>query len=39
MLISVEETIRSISRNGRKIRKPISNDVLSSLRMKAGIRT
>ena len=39
MLISVEETIRSISRNGRKIRNPISNAVLSSLMMNAGIRT
>ena len=37
MLISVEETIRSMIRNGRKIRKPIWNAVLTSLMMKAGI--
>ena len=39
MLISVELTTRSITRNGRKIRKPIWNAVLSSEMMKAGIRT
>ena len=39
MLISVEETIRSMIRNGRKIRNPIWNAVFSSLMMNAGIRT
>ncbi len=39
MLISVEETIRSMIRNGRKIRKPIWNAVLSSETMNAGIST
>ncbi len=39
MLISVEETIRSMIRNGRKIRKPISKAIFSSETMKAGIRT
>ncbi len=37
--ISVEATTMSIIRNGRKIRKPIWNAVLSSLMMNAGIRT
>ena len=37
--ISVEATTRSITRNGRKIRKPIWNAVLSSLRMNEGIST
>ena len=37
--ISVELTTRSITRNGRKIRKPIWKAVLSSEMMKAGIRT
>ena len=39
MLISVELTTRSMTRNGRKIRKPIWNAVLSSEIVKAGIRT
>ncbi len=39
MLISVEETIRSMIRNGRKIKKPIWKAVFSSETMKAGIRT
>ena len=39
MLISVEETIRSMIRNGRKIRKPIWKAVFSSETMKAGIST
>src|SRR3954447_8827582 len=37
--ISVEETTRSMIRNGRKIRKPIWNDVLSSEIVNAGIST
>src|SRR5205807_935807 len=36
--IRVELTTRSMTRNGRKIRKPIWNAVFSSLMMKAGIR-
>ena len=39
MLISVELTTRSMIRNGRKMRNPIWNAVLSSEMMKAGIRT
>ena len=39
MLISVDPTTRSMTRNGRKIRKPIWNAVLSSEIVKAGIRT
>ena len=38
MLISVEETTKSMTRNGRKIRKPIWNAVFSSLVTKAGSR-
>src|ERR1700761_258511 len=38
-LINVEETIRSMIRNGRKIRNPIWNAVLSSLMMNAGMST
>src|SRR4051794_1132249 len=37
--ISVEETTRSMIRNGRKIRKPIWKAVLSSEMMNDGIRT
>src|ERR1700754_5061407 len=37
--ISVEDTTRSMIRNGRKIRKPIWKAVLSSEMMKAGMRT
>ena len=37
--INVEETTRSMIRNGRKIRNPIWKAVLSSEMMKAGIRT
>ena len=37
--ISTDETTRSMIRNGRKIRKPIWNAVLSSEMMNAGIRT
>ena len=37
--INVEETTRSMIRNGRKIRKPIWKAVLSSEMMNAGIRT
>ena len=39
MDMRVELTTRSITRNGRKIRKPIWNAVLSSEMMNAGIRT
>ena len=39
MLIRVELTTRSMTRKGRKIRKPIWKAVFSSLVMKAGIRT
>src|SRR3954452_15739140 len=37
--INVDETTRSMIRNGRKIRKPIWNAVLSSEMTKAGMRT
>ena len=37
--INVDETTRSMIRNGRKIRKPIWKAVLSSEMMNAGIRT
>jgi len=39
MLISVDATTRSMIRNGRKIRNPIWNAVLSSEIVQAGIRT
>src|SRR5579875_704759 len=39
MLISVEETTRSMIKNGRKRRRPISKAVFSSETMKAGIST
>src|SRR6185436_7069090 len=37
--ISVELTTRSMTRNGRKIKKPIWKAVLSSEMMNAGMRT
>src|SRR5579875_54792 len=39
MLISTDETIRSMIRNGRKMRKPIWKAVFSSETMNAGIST
>ena len=36
-LIRIDATIISITKNGKNTRKPISNAVLSSLTLKAGI--
>lgn len=37
--IRMDATIISITKKGKKIKNPISNAVLSSLTMKAGIRS